>query len=46
VLSPIEGVLDRTFFNPGDIPKVGDLIAVMNVELLLCTFSYSTIDQI
>jgi 2-oxoglutarate dehydrogenase E2 component (dihydrolipoamide succinyltransferase) len=31
VLSPLEGTLDRTFFKEGDIPKVGDLIAVLDV---------------
>ncbi|MDD2565110.1 MAG: dihydrolipoamide acetyltransferase family protein [Salinivirgaceae bacterium] len=31
VLSPAEGVVERFFFTEGEIPKVGDLIAVMSV---------------
>ena len=31
VLSPADGVVERFFFSEGEVPKVGDLIAVMSV---------------
>ncbi len=32
VLAPVSGIIDRLLFNEGDMPKVGDLIAVIEVE--------------
>lgn len=32
VLSPAPGILERTFFKENEIPKIGDLIAVLSVE--------------
>lgn len=32
VLSPAEGVIERFFFSEGEIPKVGDLIAVISAS--------------
>ncbi|HON17672.1 MAG TPA: dihydrolipoamide acetyltransferase family protein [Salinivirgaceae bacterium] len=32
VLSPLPGIIDRFFYKEGDTPKVGDVIAVINVD--------------